>query len=459
MRTRPVHTLALTPVPDFARVLLFLALVCLALAEDGQANPELRSDEARIERHILELSAFGANPGGGVSRVAFSQADLDGRAYIRGLMLQAGLEVRVDTAGNLIGRRPGSPDLGNTDLGNTERPPILIGSHIDSVPGGGNYDGDVGVIGAIEVAQVLHESETGLRHPLEVVVFADEEGGLSGSRAMIGKLGPEALQAVSHSGLTIADGIRAIGGDPERLAEARRQPGELAAFVELHIEQGAVLYDEGVDIGVVTGIVGIQWWDVIVTGVANHAGTTPMDKRQDALLAAAELILAANRLVTAEPGAQVGTVGRIAAEPGAPNVIPGRVVMSLELRDLSAETILRVYRGIEAEAQAIAGRSGTTIEFRHVDLDASPAPTDGRIRELIAAAATNLGLSHKAMSSGAGHDAQDLAQIAPTGMIFVPSVFGVSHSPREFTRPRDMAHGADVLLHTVLAIDRGALEQ
>jgi N-carbamoyl-L-amino-acid hydrolase len=464
MRTHPVHTLALTPCPAFARTLLLLPLVCLALAVDGWANPQLRSDEARIERHILELSAFGANPEGGVSRVAFSQADLDGRAYIRGLMLQAGLEVRVDTAGNLIGRRPGSPDLGNPDLGNPDlgsatRPPILIGSHIDSVPGGGNYDGDVGVIGAIEVAQVLHESGTGLRHPLEVVVFADEEGGLSGSRAMIGKLGPEALQAVSHSGLTIADGIRAIGGDPERLAEARRQPGDLAAFVELHIEQGAVLYDEGVDIGVVTGIVGIQWWDVIVTGVANHAGTTPMDKRQDALLAAAELILAANRVVTAEPGAQVGTVGRIAAEPGAPNVIPGRVAMSLELRDLSAETILRVFRGIEADAQAIAGRRGTTIEFRHVDMDASPAPTDGRIRDLIVAATEGLKLSYKAMPSGAGHDAQDLAQIAPTGMIFVPSVSGVSHSPREFTRPRDMANGADVLLQTVLAIDRGALEQ
>jgi N-carbamoyl-L-amino-acid hydrolase len=419
------------------------------LASVLHANPELRSDEARIERHIRELSAFGANPGGGVSRVAFSQADLDGRAYVRGLMQQAGLEVRVDTAGNLIGRRPGS----------TEAPPILIGSHIDSVPGGGNYDGDVGVIGAIEVAQVLNESGTGLRHPLEVVVFADEEGYLTGSRALIGKLGPEALRATSHSGLTIAEGIRALGGDPERLTEARRQPGDLAAYVELHIEQGAILDDEGIDIGVVTGIVGIQWWEVIVTGEANHAGTTPMAKRRDALLAAAELILATNRVVTSEPGAQVGTIGRIAAEPGAPNVVPGRVVMSLELRDLSAETTGRLYRGIEAEAQAIAARSGTTIEFHNADADVVPAPTDDRMRDLIANAASNLGLSHRAMPSGAGHDAQNLAQIAPAGMIFVPSVAGVSHSPREFTKPRDMANGADVLLHTVLAIDRGALEQ
>ena len=441
MRTQPAPVLGLL-------TLLAFASARDVLAGDGPVNPALRGDASRIERHILELSAFGANPDGGVSRVAFSQADRDGRAYIKGLMLRAGLEVRVDTAGNLIGRRPGIED----------RPPILIGSHIDSVPGGGNYDGDVGVIGAIEVAQVLQDTGTGLRHPLEVVVFADEEGGLTGSRAMIGKLGPEAPQLVSHSGLTIADGIRAIGGDPGRLAEAQRRPGDVTAFVELHIEQGAVLDDAGVDIGVVTGIVGIQWWDVLVTGVANHAGTTPMNKRQDALLAAAELVLAVNRVVTAEPGAQVGTVGRIAAEPGAPNVVPGRATFSLELRDLSEETIFRLYRGIETEARAIAGRSGTTIEFRHVDAAATPAPTDERIRALIASAAARLGLSHRAMPSGAGHDAQDLAQIAPTGMIFVPSVSGISHSPREFTRPRDMANGADVLLHTVLAIDHGALE-
>ena len=451
MRTRlapdsnPSPQTASTPV----LALLPLLLACLALAGDGHASPDLRTDEARIERHIVELSAFGANPEGGVSRVAFSQADLDGRTYIKGLMIEAGLDVRIDTAGNLIGHRAGSAGL----------PPILIGSHIDSVPGGGNYDGDVGVVGAIEVAQVLHESGTRLQHPLEVVVFADEEGGLTGSRAMIGKLGPQALQVVSHIGLTIAEGIRVIGGDPERLAEAQRQPGDLAAFVELHIEQGAVLHDEGVDIGVVTGIVGIKWWEVIVTGVANHAGTTPMNKRHDALLAAAELILAVNRVVTAEPGAQVGTVGRIAAEPGAANVVPGRVVMGLELRDLSLDTIGRVFQGIEAEARAIADRSGTTIEFHSIDVDAVPALTDGRIRAVIATAAGDLGLSFKEMPSGAGHDAQDLAQIAPTGMIFVPSVDGISHSPKEFTRPRDMANGADVLLRTVLAIDRGALNQ
>jgi N-carbamoyl-L-amino-acid hydrolase len=276
---------------------------------------------------------------------------------------------------------------------------------------------------------------------------------------MIGKLGDEALAVVSHSGLTIADGIRRIGGDPDRLAEVQRRPGDIAAFIELHIEQGAVLDDENLDIGVVTGIVGIQWWDVTIEGIANHAGTTPMNKRHDAMLAAAELVLAINRVITAEPGAQVGTVGRIRAEPGAPNVIPGKVVMSLEIRDLSGEKIFEMYRRIVEESQAIAEKYTTTIDFRIIDVASEPALTDERVRAVIAQSAEQLGFSYKAMPSGAGHDAQDMAQIAPTGMIFVPSVGGISHSPGELFRPQDMANGADVLLQTVLALDAGALEQ
>ena len=190
-------------------------------------------------------------------------------------MQDAGLVVRVDTAGNIIGRREGSdPKL----------PAIMTGSHIDSVPGGGNYDGDVGVLGAIEVAQVLQERGVRLRHPLEIVSFTDEEGGLIGSLAMTGRLEPGALDVVSHSGKTIRDGIRAVGGDPDRLDQAVRKPGALKAFIELHIEQGAILDESNIDIGVVEGIVGIHWWDVTVEGVANHAGTTPMNRRRDALL-------------------------------------------------------------------------------------------------------------------------------------------------------------------------------
>jgi N-carbamoyl-L-amino-acid hydrolase len=405
-----------------------------------------RAKTQRLEQRISALGRFGANPAGGVSRVAFSDADIAGRQYIMSLMRDAGLEVRIDTAGNIIGRRAGTdPAL----------PVIMTGSHIDSVPQGGNYDGDVGVLGAIEVAELLREHGIATRHPFEFVVFTDEEGGIVGSQAMAGRVGPKTLDVVSHSGLTIRDGIRSVGGDPSRLAEAHRAPGTVAAFVELHIEQGAVLDEADVDIGVVEGIVGIRWWDVTVEGTANHAGTTPMNRRRDALLAASDLVLAVHRIASTTPGTQVATVGRIRAEPGAPNVIPGRVEMSLEIRDLAAEKMESVFRAVEAEAKHIAGARGTPIAFSEIDLALAPAPTDERLREAIEAAAASLGLSHRRLPSGAGHDAQDMAHIAPMAMIFVPSQDGISHSPREYTAPADIANGVDVLLRTLLAIDRG----
>jgi N-carbamoyl-L-amino-acid hydrolase len=406
-------------------------------------------DAGRIEQRILELARFGANPEGGVSRVAFSDADIEGRRYVVFLMRAAGLDVRIDAAGNILGRRAGKAE---------GLPPILFGSHIDSVPEGGNYDGDVGVMAAIECAQVLDENGIATRHPLEIVVFTDEEGGLVGSRGMLGVLSPEALEIVSHSGKTIRQGLRDIGGDPDHLERAVRQAGEVAAYLELHVEQGAVLDADGIDIGIVQGIVGIEWWDVTLEGSANHAGTTPMDRRRDALLAAARLITAVNEVATGVPGRQVGTVGRIEAEPGAPNVIPGRVVMSLELRDLSMDKIDALYGRIAERARAIEAESGVKITFTPLDVTATAAPTDERIRRLIEESAEGLGLTHRHMPSGAGHDAQEMARIAPVGMIFVPSVDGISHSPKEFTRPADMANGANVLLQTILRIDHGALE-
>lgn len=439
------------PASRFLTLALGLGILSLyggsAVGKSKPPGNDLQVDTQRIERRIQALSRFGENPEGGVSRVAFGEADIEGRGYIISLMREAGLEVRVDDAGNILGRRAGrGPDL----------PTILFGSHIDSVPKGGNYDGDVGVIGAIECAQVLKEAGIVTRHPLEVVVFADEEGGLVGSRAMVGELSEEALEVVGHSGKTIRQGILDIGGDPERLERSRREPGGIKAYLELHIEQGGVLDSDGIQIGIVEGIVGIKWWDVTLEGFANHAGTTPMDRRQDSLLAAARLIMAVNRVVTSTPGRQVGTVGKIAAEPGAPNVIPGRVVMSLEIRDLSMERIEALYEGIRAEAEAIAAAGGVKISFAPIDVTAVAAPTDERIRDLIEESAEDLGLSSLRMPSGAGHDAQDLAQIAPIGMIFVPSVGGISHSPDEYTRPEDMANGANVLLHTILRIDHSA---
>ena len=430
---------------DFSIVCL-LALAMPAVAADKSRSPTV--NDARIQQHITELSKFGTNPEGGVSRVAFSDADIQGREYVKKLMQEAGLVVRVDTAGNIIGRREGS---------NPKLSAILIGSHTDSVPHGGNYDGDVGVMGAIEVAQTLSERRVGLKHPLEVIDFANEEGGTVGSLAMMGGLKPAALDLMTHSGKTIRDGIRAIGGDPDRLAEAQRKPGDYAAYVELHIEQGAILDESDIDIGVVEGIVGIHWWDVTVQGVANHAGTTPMNRRHDAMLSAAEFVLAVNRVATSIPGRQVATVGRIRAEPGAPNVIPGKVVMSLEIRDLAAAKMAAVYDAVRAEAEKIAQARQTPISFKELETSSVPAPTDPRMQRIIANAAKSLNLTSKVMPSGAGHDAQEIAHIAPAGMIFVPSVGGVSHSPQEFTSQQDMANGANVLLQTVLAIDRGEL--
>src|SRR5882762_8871843 len=397
----------------------------------------------RIIEHLNGLAEFGKNPQGGVSRVAYSDADLRGREYVMGLMRAARLDVSIDAAGNIVGRRPGSA---NNLL------PLLFGSHIDSVPEGGNYDGVVGSLGAIEVTQTLAENKITTLHPLEVIIFQNEEGGLIGSRALAGELTEKELDLVSRSGKTIREGIKFIGGDPAKLSTAKREKGSIAAYLELHIEQGGILEAEKIDIGVVEGIVGINWWDVTIEGFANHAGTTAMNNRQDALLAAARFIEAVNRVVTSIPGRQVGTVGRIQALPGAPNVIPGKVILSLELRDLDAAKIQMMYQKIRTEADQIAQASKVRFDFKEINVNI-PAPTDPRIRSLIDQSAKELGLTTKQMPSGAGHDAQDMARLAPVGMIFIPSIGGISHSPKEFSRPQDIANGANVLLHTLLKLD------
>lgn len=412
----------------------------------GQTQPwrSWRVTGQRLNQHLTDLSRFGRNPQGGVSRVSFSPADLEGRAYVMELMRGAGLVVRVDPAGNILGRREGA-------LAGAK--PLLFGSHIDSVPEGGNYDGDVGSLSAIEVAQTLGANGYKNRRPLEVVVWADEESGLTGSRGFIGDLTDEELRAPGRDGVPLDEKIQRIGGNPLRLAEARHAPGRVAAYVELHIEQGGILDQQGIQIGVVEGIVGINHYDVTIKGFANHAGTTPMDQRQNALLTASELVQAVDRIVRAEPGRQVGTVGRLIVKPGAPNVIPGEVDLTVELRDLAMEKIEALWSQIYQELQGISTRNGTTFTFikQHSN---PPALSDPRVRELIADAAKGLGLSSQMMPSGAGHDAQDLARICPMGMIFVPSAKGISHSPNEFTRPEDVVNGANVLLQTVLRLDQ-----
>jgi beta-ureidopropionase / N-carbamoyl-L-amino-acid hydrolase len=408
-----------------------------------QTTPSLRVNGPRVNAHLAELAQFGKTAEGGTHRVAYSDADLQARQYAMKRMREAKLEVSIDAAGNLIGRRAG---------GDPARKPLMIGSHIDSVPDGGSYDGQVGSMGAIEVAQTLAENKAPLRHPLEVVIFQNEEGGTIGSHALAKGLSETELNLVTSSKKTIREGIRFIGGDPDRLAAVVRRKGDIAAYVELHIEQGGILHQEGVHIGVVEGIVSVNWWDVTIEGFANHAGTTPMNGRRDALLAAAKYIEAVNRVVTGISGRQVGTVGKIQTFPGAYNVVPGKVTTSLGLRDLDAAKVQLVFERIQTEVRAIENATGTKFAFKPVNAT-PPAPTDARIRRAIDDAARQLGFSTRLMPSGAGHDAQEIANLCPVGMIFIPSRDGISHSPREFSAPEDIANGTNVLLHTLLKLD------
>jgi N-carbamoyl-L-amino-acid hydrolase len=397
----------------------------------------------RVNDRLAHLSQFGRNPQGGVTRLAYSDADKQARESVVLWMKAARLDVTIDFAGNIFGRRAGS---------SAALKPLVFGSHVDSVPEGGNYDGNVGSVAAIEVAQILFEQNITLRHPIEVVVWANEEGGLYGSRAVSGQLTAPELKNVARSGKTIEEGMAFLGGDPSRVAQVKRAKGDISGYFELHIEQGGILEQTKVNIGIVEGIVGIHQWEVTVTGFANHAGTTPMDQRQDALLSAARFTEMVNRVVRGEPGGQVGTVGKMQAFPGAPNVIPGQVICTLELRDLDDAKIARLYTTIAAEATKIGAANGTTFVYKDLHANVS-APSDPAMRKLIADSSSALKFSTRVMPSGAGHDAQAMAQLGPMGMIFIPSIGGISHSPKEYSTPADIVNGANVLLGAVLAFD------
>ena len=360
------------------------------------------------------------------------------------LMRAAGMDVYIDEGGNIIGTLKGK----DNDL-----PPIAIGSHIDSVPEGGSYDGNVGSLAAIEVAHTISENDLALNHPLIVVIFQNEEGGLFGSKVMTTGLTDQELGLMSSSGYTIKEGIKRIGGNLKKLEDAKLKKNEWAAYVELHIEQGAFLYDENLEIGIVEGIVGIKQWEVIVDGFANHAGTTPMDKRNDALYAASLYVQSVHEIGKKTPGNQVATVGMIKPFPGAPNVIPGKVSASLEIRDLNEKKIDSIYKKIKRSTEKIAKRTGTTFQFQQT-INIVPEPTNDVIIKAIFEASNDLKLKSKFMPSGAGHDAQEMAQICPIGMIFIPSKNGISHSPKEYSTANDISNGANVLLHTVLKIDQ-----
>ena len=435
----------------FLFVLLELTLTADVLAGARQSNDASAGwhvQSERLQRTLEELSVYGRNPDGGVTRLGFSEEDMAARKYVMDLMRQAGLEVRVDSAGNIFGRRAGSENL----------PVLLFGSHIDSVRHGGNFDGDVGSMGAIEVVRALNDAHTTTRHPLEVVIWVNEEGnhfalGTFGSAAAAGAIGPAILNRKDEQGKTVADWLRIYGQDPARFSDAKIAPGSVAGYIELHIEQGGVLDKAHVPIGVVQGIVGIKEWSCVVTGFANHAGTTPMNSRQDALAGAARDVLALREEVRRVPGRQVVTVGRMTVEPGAQNVIPGRVEFSVDMRDLDSAKIDSVWSRAQERFAEIAREENVTTQCTLMD-SIEPAKTNPAFMDTIRAAAHSAGLGTLDLPSGAGHDAQNVAKFAPIGMIFIPSRGGISHSPKEYSSWEQVAAGAEVLYRTILALDK-----
>ena len=427
----------------------FAPILPSAVQAQTQALPRVNAD--RLRRRLEDLSAFGRPAGGtfadGVSRTGFSEADVEAHAWLEREMRVAGLEPKVDAAGNVSALRAGTvPGL----------KPILFGSHIDSVRGGGNFDGDVGSMGSLEVMATLNEKGVKTRHPLEYVVWAAEESnygsGLHGSRMAAGLIEEGEFERLQN-GVSKRDAMKKLGGDAARIPEARRALGSFHAYLELHIEQGGKLDRAKVPIGVVEGIVTIDDYDVHVHGFGNHAGTTPMAERRDALVAASQVVLAVREIANREPGAQVGTVGQMSVKPNAPNVVPGDVELTVEYRDLDGAKVARLGDALRARCALIAKATNTEIDVkftsRHQGARATPA-----IQSAIERAATSMSLPTMRLASGAGHDAQAIATLGPMGMIFVPSVSGISHSPRERSRWNEIAQGADVLLATIMELDR-----
>ena len=415
--------------------------------------PGIDINAARLNRTLDELGKFGETPEG-MDRLAFSPADIASRDYTAGLMREAGMEVRIDTAGNIIGRKSGSDD---------SLPAIAMGSHTDTVPLGGKYDGALGVMGAIEVVRTLAENGHVTRHPIEAIVFTNEEGTrfhrwLIGSRAMAGMLEPEDLVAVDAEGVTLAQRMGDIGGDLSRVSEAARPGfntgrGDLAAYFELHIEQGPYLYRSGTPIGVVTGITGRGVFELEISGMSNHAGTTPMGERHDALVAASKLVVQVQRMAAEDEIVRVATSGALEVQPNAVNVVPGRATVGVEIRDLDMSALEAAERELTRLARESEQRDGVQITInRHRFTDAVPI-TQG-MQDWVAEAAERAGFAWERVPSGAGHDAQAIATIAPMAMVFVPSVGGISHAVEEYSSPEDCANGAQVLLELLLLADQ-----
>ena len=408
----------------------------------GAAAPRVDGD--RLLQRLRALAAVGATPGRGVTRLAYSAEDVAARDLVAGWMRGAGLAAVVDPAGNLVGTRPGTePALGR----------LATGSHLDTVVQAGPLDGAYGAVAAVEVAAALHAAGVHLRHELAVVGFSNEEGargtpGMVGSAAIAGR--PHELSIVDDEGWTLANRIASAGGQPGRLADAAWPP--LAGFLELHVEQGPVLEQAGVSVGVVTAVTARLTLDVVVRGRTQHAGTTPMEARQDAAVAAARMVLAVRDL--AEAGAvRVATAGRVEVSPGVRNVVPGGALVGVDLRDVDDAALDRAVELLRRDAVEVAAATGTRVDLT-VRSRVPGVPTDPALAGCVASAADRLGLSRLALPSGAGHDAQVIAALGPVAMAFVPSIGGVSHAADEATADADLVAGADVLLHALVDADR-----
>ncbi len=408
-------------------------------------NPQ----ESRLEHDISQLSEFVDHNFEGWTRLAFTDIYTRARLWLKALMENAGLDTYVDAAANRIGRLDGN---------NPALPPIVIGSHIDTVKGGGRFDGTVGVLAGIEVARLLQEHQIALEHTLEIIDFTAEEPtefGIStiGSKALAGNLSEQMLALRDLSGRSLAEAIRIAGGSSEEIPALIRKQGDIAGYLELHIEQGPMLERTKNELGVVCGIVGIVRFLLRITGSPDHSGTTPMSLRRDTLTGAAEMILALEKLCrTPAPAPLVGTVGRILVSPNAPNVIAGETRLDVEIRSIDQNVMETNADLLLSECRRIARQRRLSLHSRRMSYT-NPVNIHPEILEVVRSACTEVTYRQIDIVSGAGHDANQIADIAPAGMIFVPSAGGKSHCPEEFTDIRYIVKGAAALLRCAVALD------
>jgi beta-ureidopropionase / N-carbamoyl-L-amino-acid hydrolase len=402
--------------------------------------PMMKIDGERLWSSLMELSRIGATPKGGVRRITLTPADREGRELFARWCREAGLELGIDAIGNMFARRRGT---------DPSAAPIMMGSHLDTQPNGGRFDGAYGVMAGLEVIRTLNQAGVKTRAPLEVAAWTNEEGSrfvptMMGSGVFTGVYPlQEVLENKDTDGIKVKDALDAIGyrGDA--------RPHKVGAYFEAHIEQGPVLEDTKTTIGVVQGALGQRWFDVLITGQDAHAGPTPMNLRRDALLAAAQLTLEVNRVACTFPDNARGTVGHLQVKPNSRNVVPGEVRMTVDLRNARDSTLLSMKSELEKTAQAIARERRVSIELKEV-VYFPPSEFAPALVERVRAAAKDLGLSHRDIVSGAAHDAVYLCRVAPTAMVFVPCEGGISHNEIENATPADLAAGCNVLLQAVL---------